>query len=185
MPYKERRRRNSVNKRDIVGGLQSGGIAIVGNSTASGAGSGRLLIAEYENNGDQSVNLLSKTHTSTLLNMSAAVQSIPEVGTNTTPFTFTADDDKTLWVEAEVLFMPSANSGRYVLAVRSGTATSKSDSAYTFAVVTRGAQRWLFVQGVVDVKMGDEFQIALRSYNEASASETLTVKEARVWVYVV
>lgn len=185
MGYKEQRRRNSINARDIVGGLQTGGSRIVSAGAAGGNGAGRTLLTAYENNGSQSVALPATTYTNAVLNMATAVQSSPEVGANVAPFKFTATEERTLWIEAEVVFTPSANSGRYVLAVQSGTTTSKADAVHTFAVVTRGSSRRLYLQGVVDMLMSDEMQIVLRAYNEGTSSEAITITEARVWVYTV
>ncbi len=183
MGYKENRRRNSINPRDIVGGAVSGGTASASAFGGFGSG-GRTLLAHYTNTGNQSITLSAKAYTYTLLNMATAVANSTLV-TGTAPFTLTTDDDYTLWVEAECTFTPSANSDRYVLAIVNGTATNKGDGAYTFRSVVRGTSRQAFVQGVIDMFLADVLQIELRVFNSSNAAETLTVTAAKVWVYVV
>lgn len=182
MPFKESRRRNSINPRDIIGQV-AGGNVIAGGIATSGS-SGRALIAQYESAGVQNILLPSKARTNTALNIATAVQASTLV-TSTNPFTLTSNTVQTLWVEAECTFTPSAHSERYALACHAGTATSKGDAAFTFRHITRGAAMQMFVQGIVDMENLDELNIVLSCYNTHTASETLLVTDAAVWVYSV
>lgn len=183
MPFKESRRRNSINPRDIIGQVAGGNVIAGGISTATSAG-GRSLVAEYESAGVQNILLPSKARTNTALNIATAVQASTLV-TSASPFTLTSNTVQTLWVEAECTFTPSAHSERYALACHSGTPTSKGDAAFTFRHITRGAAMQMFVQGIVDMENLDELNIVLSCYNTHTASETLLVTDAAVWVYSV
>jgi hypothetical protein len=181
--FRSDKKRRSVNLKDIHG---LGVTSAVGSSAGGGgaAQSGRTLLAEYALTANQSINLAPGVYTYALLNMATAVFSSTLV-TGTAPFTLTSDDEYTFWVEAECTFTPSVNAGRYVLAVRNGTATSRGDGAYTFRTVVRGTSRQAFVQGVIDMLTADVLQIELRAFNSNNAAETLIVTAAKVWVYVV
>lgn len=183
MPYKEPRRRNSINPRDIIGQV-AGGSVIAGGIVTGGTGPGRVLVAEYESAATQNIVIPSKTRVSTALTIATPVQSSALV-TSTAPFIFRANDDFVFWVEAECTFTPSLNSSRYAFACHAGTLTNKGDASYTFRAIKRGASVQMFVQGVVQMKNLDELQIALSAYNAHTAPETLAVTDAAVWVYSV
>lgn len=182
--FRSDKKRRSVNLKDIHG---LGVTSAVASSAGVGGGtaqSGRTLLAEYASNANQIINLAPGVYTKTLLDMANAVVASTLV-TGTAPFTLTADDEYTFWVETECTLTPSANSERYTLAIRNGTVTSRADGAYTFRSVVRGTSRQAFVQGVIDMLPADVLQIELRVFNSSNAAETLTVTAAKAWVYVV
>lgn len=185
MPYKQPNRRNSINPRDIIGNnIAGGGVSVVSSAGGGSTGAGRTLIAEYSSTTTQSVLLPSKVQTNAALNTPTAVLTSTLVST-TTPFLLIADADRALYVECELTFTPSANSGRYVLALQTGTATSAGDEHTTFRAITRGTTRTMYLDGTCDMLLSDRLQLVFRAYNNGNASEMVNITEARVWVYSV
>lgn len=182
--FRSDKKRRSINGKDIHGVGVTTAVASSVGGIGGTAQSGRTLLAEYASSANQTINLAPGVYTKTLLDMANAIVSSALV-TDTAPFTLTADDEYTFWVETECMLTPSANSERYTLAVRNGTVTSRADGAYTFRSVVRGTSRQAFVQGVIDMLPADVLQIELRVFNNSNAAETLTVTAAKVWVYVV